>query len=633
MKVKLTTIEINNFLSYQDAKFEKLKGYNVLIGKNNTGKSNLFRILRMLRDNYLNEDFSTRYLFDENPDLKSYINIKYQICPAFRKEIFSFFYKGGLQPSFRQSEDLEGHLSRTEWQDQGTAVKWLMDSKYCHFINVKISYLKQYSNLMLTEISLIHKDLGALVLFKMEIDKNQRRLVPHIFEPSMRGEPSYFIDEYFRAKATQVLNIGGHFSIRTVVGFHDNSTIKGSLPILIPILQELEANFLNAIKVIPDIRSFSADSSTKGASDTALDENGNNLVKFIHKKAAKQKYDWIREWTEELHSYISNIEELKQDIEGTNRTVLILKEPNLRMDIKLGNMGAGVLNIAHFLAFVKEMGENTILCVEEPELHLHPGLELKLKDKFLETAKSNLIFITTHSREFLHEDEDESSIYFIKKEDNLSLVNLISHEFFEEIYEELDIDIDKYKLQTSFLYNDDSLKKFIRKAMEPQRIEDDLWDLKQTLDFWNRTGKKEKKEAKIKFCDQVTSFANTNGGLIIVGITNDDPKKIVGVDNLEERVKQIKKVIRQFTIPSKDFIRCRNVLIEDITNQMNPCLIFAIKQTKEPILVRHLNGEYICKRRNNTETETASYKEILRNKETIHHDNFDFFYHLKGFIS
>ena len=169
--------------------------------------------------------------------------------------------------------------------------------------------------------------------------------------------------------------------------------------------------------------------------------------------------------------------------------------------------------------------------------------------------------------------------------------------------------------------------------MEPQRIEDDLWDLKQTLDFWNRAGKTEKKEAKIKFCDQVTSFANTNGGLIIVGITNDDPKKIVGVDNLEERVKQIKKVIRQFTKPSKDFIRCRNVLIEDINNQMKSCLIVAIKQTEEPILVNHLNDEYICKRRNNTETEIASYEEILRNKETINHANFDFFYYLKEFIS
>lgn len=196
-----------------------------------------------------------------------------------------------FQPSFRHSENLEGHLSHREWENQSTAVKWLMDSKYCHFINVKISYLKEFENLMLTEISMLHKDSGALVLFKMEIERNQRKMKPSIFTSMVNRNPPFSIDLYLRAQHSHRLSIGGHFSIRNVVRYHDNSDIKGNLPILIPISQELGENFFNGIKVVPDIRNFSADSSTQGASDTLLDENGNNLAKFIHKKAAKQDYE------------------------------------------------------------------------------------------------------------------------------------------------------------------------------------------------------------------------------------------------------------------------------------------------------------------------------------------------------
>lgn len=47
--MRLTGVRIGNLLSYMDASFE-LKGYNVIVGPNNAGKTNLLRILHMARD-------------------------------------------------------------------------------------------------------------------------------------------------------------------------------------------------------------------------------------------------------------------------------------------------------------------------------------------------------------------------------------------------------------------------------------------------------------------------------------------------------------------------------------------------------------------------------------------------------
>ncbi|MBA7680772.1 hypothetical protein ES703_89093 [subsurface metagenome] len=57
MELKLEKIEFFHFLSYVTAEFSNLKNYNVLIGKNNSGKSNLFKIFRMLKENYQNGFF------------------------------------------------------------------------------------------------------------------------------------------------------------------------------------------------------------------------------------------------------------------------------------------------------------------------------------------------------------------------------------------------------------------------------------------------------------------------------------------------------------------------------------------------------------------------------------------------
>jgi predicted ATPase len=511
-------------------------------------------------------------------------------------------------------------------RDEEQVKEWIYSKDVYNGIEISIIFSEHHSQFILDHIKVFHQNPNNFqYLVSYITHQTPNNFIIRFQDINTFRNDRNHINHFFEKQRLIDKTEGGVVSLRTILEIFEP---EQNQPILNILSTELKKFFTSQIKVIPDKRFFLPKDGISGAMNKELAVNGNNLVTLLYKKRNLNENDWIENFNNELISFIPDIEELRQTVDQRDNTTLLLKEKELLAELELENMGAGVLNIAHFIAFIMEMAPDTILCIEEPELHLHPGLEIKLRNKLLEISKTNQIFITTHSREFLYEDESECSVYLLQKDNNHSAVNKIPEENYEEIYEELDIDIDKYKLQQNFLYNEEILKQFIEKVMEPNRIEDDLWDFKQTLHFWEVNGKAEKIKAKIKFCNQVASFANFSGGLLIVGITDEDPKQIIGIKNLEEKVKQIKKVLREFTKSRFDFIKCKDIVLRDTADTEKSCLIIAIKQTKAPILVRQLDGNYICKIRNNTEADTETYENILKMKETIPKDNLDFFNNL-----
>lgn len=629
LDLKLRNVKINNFLSYRDAEFLDIKNYNVLIGKNNSGKSNLYRIFELIINAYKDEKFQKSFLYDKDEELEASIELTFKLSEQFREEVITTLTKGnGLSHTFIQTENREEYPKRNEWNNERILLEWFMNQNYFTDLQVIIKYLPKRNYITFYQVAICSLRIrNPFVLFKLTIDKNKNQVSTVKMESWFQNKDPL---DFFLSQ-NKLKTYGTPGSDRFLSVFNMFKKLDAN-PLLNIIAEKLVNNFFEHFHFIPDRRSFSSYKPTAKSRETVLDNHGDNLVKFLHMKKVRNQDQWLSDFKLELRQYLDNIEELRQDVDTGDNTHIELRETGLNNPLNYENMGAGILNVAHFLAYTKEMGENNLLFIEEPELFLHPGLKIKLRNKFLELSKFNQIFITTHSREFLYEEEKDCSVYLIKKENNISAINKIPEENFEEIYNELDIDIDRYKLQQSFLYEEDILRQFIRKAMQVKRIEDDLWDFKETLNFWKKSSKSEKREAIIKFCNQVTSFANLSGGILIIGITDKDPKRIVGIDNLEEKIKQIKKVIRIFTEPKKDFIKSKEILMKDDSGIQRNILIIAIKQTKKPITVEQMNGEYICKKRNNTEAETVRYEEILKLKKDISRDNFDYFIHLKQFI-
>ena len=77
----------------------------------------------------------------------------------------------------------------------------------------------------------------------------------------------------------------------------------------------------------------------------------------------------------------------------------VIKQNN-NQQIGLSNLGSGyemMFSLLYSYYMSRQQGKNTIILIDEPELHLHPKIQQKFVDFLLEISKETQIIITTHS--------------------------------------------------------------------------------------------------------------------------------------------------------------------------------------------------------------------------------------------
>lgn len=207
--------------------------------------------------------------------------------------------------------------------------------------------------------------------------------------------------------------------------------------------------------------------------------------------------------------------------------------------------------------------------------------------------------------------------------------------FFEELRDSLrniQLDIEKCLAEKNLLKSESFWREFITKSKDPGRTESTLWDFKESLEMWHAPGT-EKSRWQIDFCKLVAGFANSEGGVIIIGITNDT-RDIVGVSDLENRMKSTSDVIKRWIdYPRKDLIFHLQPVPFDQAGKVIVCLVVAIAQTSEVVRVKGESDEYYYPDRNQTGISYPQPRELETRKMHLKAgDNFGFIKELNAFI-
>jgi hypothetical protein len=186
--------------------------------------------------------------------------------------------------------------------------------------------------------------------------------------------------------------------------------------------------------------------------------------------------------------------------------------------------------------------------------------------------------------------------------------------------------------QREHIYADDRfVKRLLKKiSRHTSAIETDLWDITETLQMWAAPSG-QRITSEIQFGESVAAFANKRGGIMIIGVTNDT-HAIVGVRDPENRIKQIETVLRKHTDADVDFVRVREVSVDD-AGEMKTCVIIVIGQTAVPVGVRQRNNYYSYPLRVGPGFERVSREQIWARKAHMKGTTFSFAAELAAWVS
>lgn len=392
--MKILNISIENFLSFKEKiELNDIKPLTIFVGPNNAGKSNILKALEII-NKIARNDFPNNWdglIFDKK-DNKATLEIALELSNEERQEIIHSMH--GIDHMFNHKDLSTDPLFRC------------------------VVYRLEFGSRGITSEQLyILNSLGEMIMI-LQLEGGSGNYIT-----SKIGLISYIKNSgntKFKSGTLIQYASGG-----IQPGFFQNldSTYEDGF------IANMIRKFFQHIRFVSTIRKPAE--YLPSQEQTQVDQAGSNVAQVMNTLLNNSPEDFVRQ-TNRSKKLIPGITKISAPLIGSNVTIRINEEGRTTpTDIK--EMSEGLKQTLVLSTLVHSFEPSTVVCIEEPELNIHPSSQKELFSLFRENPNRNQFFITTHSPIFtgIGEDIDTflitkpkgiSHLYPIKEKEDLKFV-------------------------------------------------------------------------------------------------------------------------------------------------------------------------------------------------------------------
>lgn len=378
-------IKLTNFLSFECEAFPIDKSLNILVGINGSGKSNFLKALRFLKEGVAGVGlkkyvidmlggFDNIYFKNDRGNLE-YIEIEYTFDSDKIREF-----------GFRFVDDIIYSIQLHKTPSLGNYyVKECIKNRK-GFIYLDFENGTGVLNELEDSESLSKKT--KLVRYNDFIDSTELAL-----------SKVYDTDRYFALSTIRK-------AINDIIVYDYFDTTPKS-PIRKPMLPTSEKRLLPDGTNLPQIL---------------------NTIKINHKSSYSRIATMLNEVNSKFKGFDFNF--IGGNIE------LMLEEDYINSSIHVSSISDGTLRYLCLLSILFNPERGGIICIDEPEVGLHPDMISNIGNAIIEASEKSTIIISTHSENLLNNFEIEEIRVFEKDEHNSSKVFVYDKSDFNGWYKE-----------------------------------------------------------------------------------------------------------------------------------------------------------------------------------------------------
>lgn len=393
--MEISKIVIENFKGIEHVELSPVKPINVLIGRNNSGKSSVLKCL-----NFLHEYFSPSNTSKTIP-----------VPPGYFREGLDKAPELNISISVKQSkEERKGHFIRTKdaWNTNfqpphitDDAINEQIENDLFSSLTYKFAALPPQGNFGLVSINTKSKknkeDATDIIIVECANKNPGNRMLglplPKLLTTRQRqGDYPIILDLARKHDIGTDFKIGGGGG-KTLTGIPSEFIIN----VLSPAYEYIVKMFYTAFLVSPYRH---ANERMSALMCGQLDQNGSNLVNYIH-NLNLNNYAAFQDIADFVRRIVPEVGRLHPRFvgEGGAELELAYEWPD-GTTVNLANMGGGVEQLLVLGSLLINQRTACILW-EEPESHLHPGAQEVLLDQLEALVGDSMVFLTTQSPVFI----------------------------------------------------------------------------------------------------------------------------------------------------------------------------------------------------------------------------------------